>query len=307
MIVCVLPLSFSRFTHLFVLLLCTYFFFSQVETILASEVDANDEKAITQALDNFALLGNRVADIHSRHARSLEEFDLLSLTAEHIQKSGSGAASIEQCKDALEEAMVCHAHIVLTTLSGAARSSVQRAATRHKGFHTVVVDEAAQASELATLQPLLAGAQQLILVGDPQQLPATVLSRGATSSSSSAAEQQHPLERSLFERLSLCGVPVLMLTTQYRMASEIREFPSRFFYNDRLEDDASIARRPPEVWITKLLPWDEHTNDGAGPNKIKRLPPRMLRPLVFLDITNSTHSRDGSGSLQNKIEAQVFL
>ena len=40
----------------------------------------------------------------------------------------------------------------------------------------MLFDEAAQASELATLIPLQYGAKRVILVGDPQQLPATVVS-----------------------------------------------------------------------------------------------------------------------------------
>ena len=43
-------------------------------------------------------------------------------------------------------------------------------------FDVVVVDEAAQAVEPSTMVPLCHGCQQLFLVGDPIQLPATVLS-----------------------------------------------------------------------------------------------------------------------------------
>lgn len=56
----------------------------------------------------------------------------------------------------------------------------------------MLIDEAAQAEEVAALQPLVYGAQGVVLVGDPQQLPATVFS-------SEAREVQ--FERSLFERL----------------------------------------------------------------------------------------------------------
>jgi hypothetical protein len=58
--------------------------------------------------------------------------------------------------------------------------------------HQVLIDEAAQAEEVAALQPLVHGAAGVVLVGDPQQLPATVFS-------SEAREVQ--FERSLFERL----------------------------------------------------------------------------------------------------------
>lgn len=64
-------------------------------------------------------------------------------------------------------------------------------------------------------------------MGDPQQLPATVLSQ----------EAKHlQLERSLFERLQAGGAPVVMLAVQYRMHPHIRQFPSAHFYQNRLED-----------------------------------------------------------------------
>ena len=40
-------------------------------------------------------------------------------------------------------------------------------------FDTVIIDEASQGVELSTMVPLKLGARRLILVGDPQQLPAT--------------------------------------------------------------------------------------------------------------------------------------
>lgn len=52
------------------------------------------------------------------------------------------------------------------------------------------------------------------MVGDPQQLPATILS---------ALAKEVAMERSLFERLQLQGCPVKMLSVQYRMHPEIRQ------------------------------------------------------------------------------------
>lgn len=44
-------------------------------------------------------------------------------------------------------------------------------------FDTVVIDEAGQSIEIANLIPLLYGCQRLILIGDPNQLPATIFSQ----------------------------------------------------------------------------------------------------------------------------------
>lgn len=64
--------------------------------------------------------------------------------------------------------------------------------------------QALEPSTLIALQ-LLAPRGRLVLVGDPQQLPATVVSRAAAAAA---------LAQSLFERLMLAGYPVCMLRQQ---------------------------------------------------------------------------------------------
>ena len=46
-----------------------------------------------------------------------------------------------------------------------------------QGFDCIIIDEATQAIELDTLIPLQYGTTKLILVGDPEQLPPTVVSQ----------------------------------------------------------------------------------------------------------------------------------
>ena len=74
--------------------------------------------------------------------------------------------------------------------------------------HIVIVDEAAQCIEPETLVPLQYGGSKIVLVGDPMQLDATVLSRTAADAG---------LKTSLFSRLhSRLGEAnrVFMLTEQ---------------------------------------------------------------------------------------------
>jgi superfamily I DNA and/or RNA helicase len=75
-------------------------------------------------------------------------------------------------------------------------------------YDTVILDEAAQATEPSSLIPLKYGCRKLVLVGDPRQLPATCLSQSANDAG---------LGRSLFERLENADHDVVMLTVQYRM------------------------------------------------------------------------------------------
>lgn len=70
---------------------------------------------------------------------------------------------------------------------------------------------------------------QLVLVGDPQQLPPTVLSRAACAG----------LSQSLFERLQRGGAAAALLRFQYRMHPAISAFPSAFFYDRDLLDGTS--------------------------------------------------------------------
>lgn len=117
------------------------------------------------------------------------------------------------------------ARLIFCTLSMSGSSSLSRAE-----FDLVVVDEACQATEPSTLIPLRLKPSRFVLVGDPQQLPPTVLS-GARG-----------LKVSLFERLARTDPPIL-LDTQYRMHASISSFSAREFYGGALKD--GIVRSSP--------------------------------------------------------------
>ncbi len=93
--------------------------------------------------------------------------------------------------------------------------------------------KAAQCLEVESLIPLRFGCNKIIQVGDPEQLPATVLSKAA---------QNNGLAQSLFERVYqnfrfLEESPIKMLYVQYRMHPEICTFPSMNFYKGKLTSD----------------------------------------------------------------------
>tara|TARA_Y100000768_G_scaffold104740_1_gene76752 strand:- start:2426 stop:4354 length:1929 start_codon:yes stop_codon:yes gene_type:complete len=102
-------------------------------------------------------------------------------------------------------------------------------------FSRVLIDEATQATEPASLVPLVRGSRQIVLIGDHKQLPPTVISRRA---------EDGGLSRSLFERLIDMGIEPKLLTTQYRMHPSISEFPNTHFYQGLLEDGVSPDQRP---------------------------------------------------------------
>ena len=78
----------------------------------------------------------------------------------------------------------------------------------------MLIDEATQSVEPASLVPLLYGCEQLVLVGDQKQLPPTVTSRDA---------EKGGLALSLFDRLQTAGVAPLLLRRQYRMHPALAE------------------------------------------------------------------------------------
>jgi len=101
-------------------------------------------------------------------------------------------------KSVLESSLLDQAMVVFTTLTSAGRDSLATV-----NFDVVLIDEACQSVELETLIPLCLGAKRCVLIGDPQQLPATVISSSAL------------YRRSLFDRLQSAGVELFMLTQQY--------------------------------------------------------------------------------------------
>ncbi|XP_031782382.1 probable helicase senataxin isoform X1 [Nasonia vitripennis] len=113
---------------------------------------------------------------------------------------------------------------------------------------TCIVDEATQCCEAETLIPLMLGVKSLILVGDPNQLPATIMSTDA---------KKLGLDRSLFTRAKYAlntqinnerkdhMDPVITLSMQYRMVQAISHWPNRFFYGGKLQDMADYRNNFP--------------------------------------------------------------
>ncbi|CAN0292068.1 unnamed protein product [Ectocarpus sp. 12 AP-2014] len=102
-------------------------------------------------------------------------------------------------------------------------------------FSTVVIDEATQATEAAALVPIIRGCQQLVLVGDQNQLPPTVICPEA---------EDGGLGTSLFSRLMHAGIKPILLNRQYRMHPAISDFPSLHFYDGQVTTGIRASDRP---------------------------------------------------------------
>jgi senataxin len=112
-------------------------------------------------------------------------------------------------------------------------------------FETVIIDEAAQCVELSALIPLKYGCCKCILVGDPKQLPPTVLSQSAA---------RFGYDQSLFVRMQQNHPKSIhLLDMQYRMHPEISVYPSREFYEGQLQDGQNMGELRQQPWHKSLL------------------------------------------------------
>lgn len=132
--------------------------------------------------------------------------------------------------------------VIACTLTGAAN---QLLVGQH--YHTLFIDEAAQALEAACWIPLQR-VDRVILAGDHQQLPPTIKSPEAMRAG---------LGRTLMEQVAHRKPEVVrLLRVQYRMNEALMRFSSEWFYHGLLEAAPEVRHRSllddvddPLVWI----------------------------------------------------------
>ena len=187
----------------------------------------------------------------------------------------NGANTIE-LRQNLETHALNSVHMVMTTLG----TSGNRTLEAVDKFEVIVVDEAAQSVEPASLSALQLGNRHAVLVGDPQQLPATIFNVSGRNSK---------YDRSLFQRLEEAGQPVYMLNEQYRMHPKISHFPRHIFYGGALQDGPNVRR-------------EDYGNPLRG-ILCRNVP--NFQPLTILDL-DSKEERGGT-SLSNSAEARLAV
>lgn len=215
-----------------------------------------------------------------------EQLERMERNLRRLGIAGSTKLSREEKLRNIARTIVEDAQIVFSTLSGAASKILMpRGILTDKKeaslFDTVIIDEAAQSTEPSCLVPLMLGAERCLLVGDPQQLPATVLSAG----NAGAAYGQ-----SLLDRICRAGKEMLLLDTQYRMHPAISSFPRRHFYEGKLLDDPSVQ--------------DENRSKPYHHSKYKP----QFGPYCFLDVSDGEEKRSKTEkSIFNEQEANLAV
>ncbi|KAK4236337.1 SEN1 N terminal-domain-containing protein [Achaetomium macrosporum] len=210
------------------------------------------------------------------------EFDELKRRQAHIgakidaQKSNGNtfAREVEIKRRQIQQDILDKAQVLCATLSGSGHEMFKNLNVE---FETVIIDEAAQCVELSALIPLKYGCSKCILVGDPKQLPPTVLSQSAA---------RYGYDQSLFVRMQKNhGKDVHLLDMQYRMHPEISRFPSKEFYEGLLQDGADMAK-------LRLQPWHQSV---------------LLGPYRFFDVKGSQERGPKNQSLVNEEEIRVAM
>lgn len=132
--------------------------------------------------------------------------------------------------------LLATARVIFCTLSTSGASVFKYT----RPIDDLLIDEAAAATEPELCIPYHLHPQRLLAVGDPCQLPPTILSRHAIYLG---------LSRSMHERLmNQCNTEYIMLDHQYRMHKDISAFPNSQFYGGRITNaaacDSSVGERP---------------------------------------------------------------
>jgi len=148
----------------------------------------------------------------------------------------------DELETRIRHALFDGARVVASTLAGAAHPLL---AGQH--FHTLFIDEAAQALE-AACWIALGKADRVVLAGDHCQLPPTVKCPEALRAGLGCTLMERIAERR--------PEAVRLLTVQYRMNETLMRFSSDWFYGGRLEAAPEVRHRSllddmdwPLVWV----------------------------------------------------------
>jgi len=189
---------------------------------------------------------------------------------------------VERTEQYIADDVLNRAQVITATLVGANHYTV-----RQRQYHTVVIDEAAQAMEPACWIPLLK-AQKLVMAGDHCQLPPTIKSVEAARGG---------LGTTLMEKVvTLHAAAVTLLQVQYRMHQSIMHFSGREFYNDQLVAHALVAERllmandQPLLFIDTAGCGFEEKQDGTGLSNPEEANAMLKHLAAYVQQLSTVHS-----------------
>ncbi|WP_434794496.1 Serine/threonine-protein kinase PknD [Terrisporobacter petrolearius] len=153
-----------------------------------------------------------------------------------------------------DEIFAAKSSIVAATCLGIASRNV----LNDMEFDWVIVDEAARATPLELLVPIVRGGK-ILLVGDHRQLPPVVKTNIDKIRLEEKGIKEYDLEKSLFEDLyeKMPDESKSVLTSQYRMHPDISKLVSDIFYPSiKIDSGVSASDREHKLkWSPRSIKW----------------------------------------------------
>lgn len=158
---------------------------------LSSEESGKEIKALLAEMDSLKhQREDKLKELTNFHdtlqKRSILEAETQKLRAQRQElgnkltalrdKIKSDNRSLDSLRRQMRREVLLEADVVCSTLSGAGHEVLI-----DQEFEMVIIDEAAQSIELSSLIPMKFNSTRCVLVGDPQQLPPTVISQEVRS------------------------------------------------------------------------------------------------------------------------------
>ncbi len=211
-------------------------------------------------------------------------------------EKGEKAAMRREAREMLDEArklesmaveqVLNGAQVILSTLTG-----IDSAIFGQRQFDLCVIDEAGQATEPAAWIPLVRS-NRVVLAGDHQQLPPTILSNEARRAGFGTSLQERMVQMDSGETSLLSKPFAKRLDVQYRMHRDIMGFSSAEFYENTLLADRSVA----EHLLSDL--------DGVEKTDL------TSTPVTMIDTAGASYDEEwdkGTRSRKNEQEAELAI
>ena len=210
---------------------------------------------------------NKIKDIYKLSLRDREQlysYWILQYSAKmqdklqaDIVKHMEGSKACEDVSRDADQQLFEHAHLIGMTTTKAAKYQhiIQRVKPK-----IVVVEEAAEVMECHIVSCLTAATQQLILIGDHEQL--------RPNPNEYYLARDYNLDISLFERLIRVGIPHATLQIQHRMRPEIAGLVCPFIYPTLLNHDSVLSYEDIHGVITNMY-FFNHQYPEAEINDLK--------------------------------------
>jgi phosphatidylserine/phosphatidylglycerophosphate/cardiolipin synthase-like enzyme len=249
---------------------------------------------VSMAEDLGALL-DEIRELVRKKVAQSQQYDVAALRTEADEKRGriralnAETASMDVQLEVVEASVIADATVLATTLTKAyLRDEVQS-----RRFDTVILDEASMAPIPALWVAACVAEVNLVLVGDPHQLPPIAL---AADEKNQDAPEYRWLARDVFEASGVLKkeAPYMVkLRTQYRMDPAISAAPNALVYGGELRDGPNTAADD------DLDPWYDRDWGHDGPI--------VLVDTEMADAWCSTVVASGRSSRLNFLSATISV